>query len=55
MHQVMQNIKVILEKAGTGFDKVVKANVILTDIGHFQKMNDIYRSYLRRAITRRAR
>lgn len=45
MHQVMQNIKVILEEAGTSFDKVVKANVILTDIGHFQKMNDIYRSY----------
>ena len=49
MHQVMQNIKVILEEAGTSFDKVVKANVILTDIGHFQKMNDIYRSYFQEA------
>lgn len=45
MHQVMQNIKVILEEAGTSFESVVKANVILTDIGHFQQMNDIYRSY----------
>lgn len=45
MHQVMQNIKVILEEAGTSLEKVVKANVILTDIANFEKMNAIYRSY----------
>lgn len=47
MHQVMQNIKVILGEAGTSLDKVVKANIILIDIGNFQKMNEIYRSYFR--------
>lgn len=45
MHQVMQNIKVILEESGSSLDKVVKANIILIDIDNFQKMNEIYRSY----------
>jgi 2-iminobutanoate/2-iminopropanoate deaminase len=45
MHQVMKNISVILQEAGTALDKVVKANVILIDIARFQEMNDIYRSY----------
>lgn len=47
MHQVLKNITVILQEAGTSLDKVVKANVILTDIAHFQEMNDIYRTYFR--------
>jgi 2-iminobutanoate/2-iminopropanoate deaminase len=45
MHQVMKNISVILQEAGTSLEKVVKANVILIDIARFQEMNDIYRSY----------
>ena len=47
MRQVMANIQVILGEAGTSFDRVVKANVILTRISDFQEMNDIYRSYFR--------
>ena len=45
VRQVFENIKVVLAEAGTSLDKVVKMNVILIDIGNFQKMNDIYRSY----------
>jgi 2-iminobutanoate/2-iminopropanoate deaminase len=45
MHQVMKNISVILQEAGTSLEKVVKANVILIDIARFQEMNDIYPSY----------
>lgn len=45
MHQVMKNISVILQEAGTSLEKVVKSNVILIDIARFQEMNDIYRSY----------
>lgn len=45
MHQVMANIKVILEEAGTSIDRIAKCNVILTRISDFQEMNDIYRSY----------
>ncbi len=45
MRQVMENIRVILEDAGSSFDRVVKVNVILTDIGNFKAMNAIYRTY----------
>lgn len=47
MHQVLKNITVILQEAGTSLDKVVKANVILTSIKHFEEMNAIYRSYFK--------
>jgi 2-iminobutanoate/2-iminopropanoate deaminase len=47
MRQVMANIGAILEAAGTSFDRVVKVNVFLTDIGNFQKMNEIYRTYFK--------
>jgi len=45
MHQVMKNLKAILEAAGSGLEHVVKSNVYLTDIGNFAEMNEIYASY----------
>ncbi|MCL1928004.1 MAG: RidA family protein [Treponema sp.] len=39
---VMNNIKAILEKAGSGFDKVVKSTIFLTDLANFAKINEIY-------------
>ena len=45
MHQVMANIKAILEAAGTTMEKMVKVNVILTRISDFEQMNAIYRTY----------
>lgn len=47
MHQTMQNVGAILEAAGSSFDKVVKVNVILVDIGNFKEMNAIYRTYFK--------
>ncbi|MGH8736953.1 MAG: RidA family protein [Burkholderiales bacterium] len=49
MRQVMDNIRAILEEAGTTLDKVVKTNVILTRISDFDAMNAIYRTYFREA------
>jgi len=43
--QTFENIKAILEAAGTSLDKVVKMNVYLTDIGDFAAMNEIYASF----------
>ena len=40
--QVMQNLKAILEEAGSGLDKLVKTTVFLTDLGDFQGMNEVY-------------
>jgi len=45
MHQVMKNLKQILGECGSSLDKVVKSNVILTDISRFNEMNEIYRGY----------
>jgi 2-iminobutanoate/2-iminopropanoate deaminase len=40
--RVFDNIRAILEAAGTSFDKVVKVNVYLRDIGDFAAMNEVY-------------
>jgi 2-iminobutanoate/2-iminopropanoate deaminase len=40
--QVLQNLKAILEEAGSGLDKLVKTTVFLTDLGDFHGMNEVY-------------
>jgi len=40
--QVMQNLKAVLEAAGTSLDNIVKTTVFLADIGDFAAMNEIY-------------
>jgi 2-iminobutanoate/2-iminopropanoate deaminase len=42
---VVQNIRTILEAAGSSMDKVLKVNMYLADIGDFQRVNDAYRGY----------
>ena len=42
---VMNNIKAILEKAGSGFNQVIKATIFLTDLANFAKINEIYGGY----------
>ena len=43
--QVMENLKLVLAHAGTGFDKVVMARIFITDFREYQVVNDIYSSY----------
>lgn len=45
--RVFENIKAILEAAGTSMDNVVRVNVYLADLGDFRKMNEIYQRYFR--------
>lgn len=45
-HQVMRNLKAILEEAGMSFGNVVKATIFLKNMDDFAAMNDIYASYL---------
>jgi 2-iminobutanoate/2-iminopropanoate deaminase len=40
--RVMANLRAILEAAGTGFDRVVKTTVFLTDMADFAEMNAVY-------------
>jgi 2-iminobutanoate/2-iminopropanoate deaminase len=44
-HRVFKNLAAILAAAGLGFDKVVKTNVYLQDMGDFAVMNEIYGTY----------
>ena len=40
--QVFANLRVILEEAGSGLDRLVKTTVFLTDLGDFAGMNEVY-------------
>jgi 2-iminobutanoate/2-iminopropanoate deaminase len=44
-HRVMQNLKLVLDHCGTGFDRVTMARIFLTDIRDLDEVNEIYRSY----------
>ncbi len=44
-HQVMKNLKAILEEAGTSFDNVVKTTIYVTDMSLYGKINEVYGSY----------
>ncbi|QHI72196.1 RidA family protein [Aminipila terrae] len=40
--QVFENIKAILEEAGSSLDKVLKTTVFIKDMNDFGKMNEVY-------------
>jgi len=43
--RVLDNVKAVLEAAGTGLDRAVKMTVFLTDFNNFQRMNAVYAEY----------
>ena len=43
--RVFENLKTILESAGSSLAKVVKCNVYLRDINDFAAMNEVYATY----------
>jgi 2-iminobutanoate/2-iminopropanoate deaminase len=43
--RALENLQAILRAAGTGFDRVVKASVFLTDMDEFAAMNGVYASF----------
>ena len=43
--QVMQNISAILAEAGYTFKDVVKSTCLLSDMGNFAAMNEVYGKY----------
>src|SRR4051794_19704406 len=44
-HQVMLNLKAILEEAGINLNHVVKTTIYLTDMASFSAVNEVYGSY----------
>ncbi len=43
--QTLENVKAILEAAGSSLAKVAKVNVYLRDINDFPAMNEVYKTY----------
>lgn len=43
--QVMENLRAVLEEAGSDFDKVIKCSIFLDDMSDFGTVNEIYGSY----------
>jgi len=48
--QVLENIKAILERAGSSLDNVVKATIFIRDITQWRAVNKIYAQYLKNGI-----
>jgi 2-iminobutanoate/2-iminopropanoate deaminase len=44
-HQVMHNLKAILQKAGMDFSYVVKTTIFITDMHQFGAVNEVYGKY----------
>ena len=44
--QVLENLKAVLEAAGSSLDKVVKATVFLKNMADFAALNEVYGEYL---------
>jgi 2-iminobutanoate/2-iminopropanoate deaminase len=44
--RAMENLKAVLEAAGSSLDRVVKTTVFLKNIGDFAAMNGVYAEYL---------
>ena len=44
--RVMQNLRAILEEAGSGMSSIIKTTVYLVDMGDFAAMNEVYARHL---------
>ncbi len=44
-HQVLKNLRAVLEAAGSGLDCVLKTTVFLKNMGDFAAMNAVYATY----------
>ena len=44
-YAALNNLKAILEQAGSGFDKVIESVVFITDMANFAAVNKIYEEF----------
>ena len=47
--QVLENLKAVLEAAGSSLEKVIKATVFLKNMADFAALNEVYGEYLSKA------
>ena len=46
-HQVMKNLKAILEAANMDFSNVVKCTIFLKDMNQYSSINEVYQKYFK--------
>ncbi|AYB42763.1 RidA family protein [Paenibacillus lautus] len=44
-HQIVKNLQAVLAEAGLSLADVVKTSVFMTNLEHFQQMNEVYSQY----------
>ena len=49
VRQTLNNVKTILEAAGSGLDHVVKVNAYITDLTRFSQFNEVYKEFFQNA------
>ena len=47
--QVMNNLKAILDEAGTTFENVLRCTVFVADMGNYSRINAVYAKYFNEA------
>jgi len=52
--QVLSNIRAIAEESGSTMNEIVKINVYLKDLEHFQNVNEVMESYFEKPYPSRA-
>ena len=53
-HQVLKNLRAVAQAAGGELDDIVKVTLLLTDLGHFTKVNEIMATYFKPPFPARA-
>lgn len=48
-HRVLQNVRAVLEAAGSGLDRVVKSSVFVKNMNQFSRINAVYAEYFSEA------
>ena len=54
LHLILQNLKTILESAGSALDNILKTTVFLKDLSNYQEYNEIYRQYFKKGLPARS-
>jgi 2-iminobutanoate/2-iminopropanoate deaminase len=52
--RVMENLRAILEEAGSSLDNLLKTSIFLVDLGDFAAMNEVYARFLKEPFPARA-
>lgn len=52
--RVLENLKAVLEAAGSSLEKVLKTTVFIKDMSEFGKINDVYSRYFSESLPARA-